>query len=86
VENFKEFVNRSNAERRPARHPRAPEKADAIGVTNADGLETASVFFLAGTAPEERDARMKAFQRKLDDFQDRDMVVVALAVGVPDEA
>ena len=59
----------------------SPTKSRSIGVTNENGLHTASVFFLAGTASDERAERMNAFWKKLIEFQDRDTIVVALAVG-----
>ena len=58
-----------------------PDEARSVGVTSEDGLHTASVFFLAGAASDERAARMDAFWKKMIEFQDRDTVVVALAVG-----
>lgn len=65
----------------PARMMRPTRSASRTRTT----FHTVSAFFLAGTAPDERQARMDAFQRRLPDFHDRDMIVVGLAVGSNNE-
>lgn len=86
MENFRKYIARSSAERRLARHSRVHEEADAIGITNSNELHTVSIFFVAGTASKESETRMDALRRKMAKFEYGDMIVVALAVGVADEA
>lgn len=86
MENLREYIARSDAGRRPTTRRRERDDAKSIAVANSNGLHTASAFFLAGTPADEREARMEAFWQKVAKFRDHDIVVVALAVGVADEA
>ena len=85
MESLNEHIVRTSAGRRPTNRSTTrghePDESRSIGVTSESGLHTASVFFLAGTALDERAARMDAFWKKMIEFQDRDTIVVALAVG-----
>jgi hypothetical protein len=57
------------------------EEAGDVRVIRSPEIDTASVTFPAGINLDERAKRMNRFWRKLVEFQDRDVLVVALCIG-----
>jgi hypothetical protein len=57
------------------------EDVGEVRVMSSPGLDAASVALPAGIDLEGRAARMNEFWDKLVEFQHRDVLVVALAVG-----
>jgi hypothetical protein len=57
------------------------EDVGEVRVMSSPGLDAASVALPAGIDLEDRAARMNEFWDKLVEFQHRDVLVVALAVG-----
>ncbi len=68
--------------RRPARPRRTrrqiSEDVGGVSVTRSPGLDAATVALPAGISLDDRAERMNSFWRALVDFQDRDVLVVAI--------
>jgi hypothetical protein len=83
VTNLKEYImsnDRTRRRSRTARHPMREEVGD-VRVVRSPGLDTASVALPASIDLDDRADRMNEFWRALVEFQHRDVLVVALAVG-----
>ena len=80
---LREHIGRKYKERRLSRLSIAHRAAheDVVRVDSSLGFDTASVALPADIDLDDRAARMNAFWEKLVDFQHRDVIVVALAVG-----
>ena len=85
---LKEYITRHDLARRKSRttkpsRSRRPMREDVgeVRVISSPGLNAASVALPAGIALEDRAARMNDFWDAQVEFQDRDVLVVALAVG-----
>ena len=80
---LKQFITRQDHARRKSRTSRRPMREDVgeVRVMSSPGLDAASVALPAGIDLEDRAARMNEFWDKLVEFQHRDVLVVALAVG-----
>jgi hypothetical protein len=83
---LKEYITRHDLARRKSSttsRSRRPMREDVgeVRVMSSPGLDAASVALPAGIDLEDRAARMNEFWDKLVEFQHRDVLVVALAVG-----
>jgi hypothetical protein len=83
VTGFKQYIAGQDRARRASRtaHRHVREDAGDVSVMRSFGFDAASVALPANVDLELRAARMNEFWSKLVEFQDRDVLVVALAVG-----
>ena len=57
------------------------EDAGGVNITRSPGLDAATVALPAGISLDGRAARMNEFWKALVEFQDRDVLVIAICVG-----
>jgi hypothetical protein len=88
VKSLKDYIARSGRTRRTSRTMKPTksrrqirEDVGEVRVMSSPGLDAASVTLPAGINLDDRAARMNEFWDKLVEFQHRDVMVVALAVG-----
>jgi hypothetical protein len=83
VVRLKDYIVRSGRTRRTPRTARRPMREDVgvVSVVRSPDLDAASIALPANIDLEDRAARMNGFWKALVDYQHRDVIVVALAVG-----